>query len=64
MKCMYLYSLTDFYKLPIRETLKSIFKKTVSVHTAIFKTDNQQGSTVGFSGDACGKEPACLMQKI
>ena len=46
------------------ETLKSIFKKTVSVHTAIFKTDSQQGSTVGFPGAACGIEPACLMQAI
>lgn len=64
MKCMHLYSLTDFYKVPIMETLKSIFKKTVSVHTAIFKTDSQQGSTVGFPGAACGIEPACLMQAI
>ena len=45
-------------------TKKHFFKKTVGVHTAIFKTDNQQGSTVGFPGGACGKEPACLMQEI
>ena len=36
MKCMYLYSLTDFYKVPIRETLKSIFLKKLSVYTLLY----------------------------